>query len=123
MPTDLDTTCSGHPAPESSASLTGAAMDLVAAARRLSATSGTLPPADDDARAALALLGDALGHLGAATAQIAQRLETLHAASADHRPSADTARRMNELISALAYARYSAHVAGREIPDVERRKP
>ena len=121
-PTDLDTRCSGPPAPEPGATLTGSALDLLAAARRLRAATDAPAQADDDARAALALVGDALGQLGAAAEQIARGLEGATDPVTGRRASTETARRMHELISSLAYARYSAHVASGEIPHVDRKQ-
>jgi hypothetical protein len=122
MPTDIDATCSSHPVRARDAALTGSALDLVAAARRIRAAADAPAPAADDARAAIALVGDAMGQLGAAAEQIARRLEGPDPVGG-RRASTETSRRMHELVSSLAHARFSAHLASREMPQVEGKQP
>src|SRR4051794_8943224 len=121
--TDFDTRCSGPPAPEPSANLTASALDLVAAARRLRDATDAPAPAGDEARFALALVGDALGQLGAAAEQVARGLEGAADPVTGRRASTESARRMHEFVSSLAHARYSAHMASREIPRAEPKQP
>jgi hypothetical protein len=118
-PTDFDP-CSRNPAHVSDATLTASAVELVAAARRLCAASESATPAADDARAALALIGDALGDLATAAEKTASRVEHAPAPSGARRATSDTARRMHELVSSLYHARFSAHVAARAVPPDER---
>ena len=115
MPTDLDPRSCDR-AHDRDATLTGAALELVAATRRLRATSESAPPADDDARGAIALVGDALAHLAAAAEETARGIENMPDRTTARRATSETARRMHELVSSLYHARFSAHMASRAIP-------
>ena len=121
IPTDLDP-CSSDSAHDRDTTLTGAALELVAAARRLRAASESAPAADDDARGAIALVGDALGHLAAAAEETTRGIENMPDRLTARRATSETARRMHELVSSLYHARFSAHMASRAVPPRETRR-
>src|SRR3954449_556850 len=102
--------------PRREAALTEPARELVAAAQQLLDASSAPDIADADPRTAIALVGDALGHLGVAVTNLTRQLEAAPDLLADRRHTTELARRMHELVSSLSYARYSAHLACREVP-------
>lgn len=95
-------------------SLARDAEELSSAAQRLRASATSPVATDADLRAFMLRIANVLGDLEAATAHVARRLAP-HRQPFDRRSGMDLERRMHELVSSLAAARYSGELARREL--------